>query len=479
MTDSKFYRIGPRPDRSKSLFTGLLRSLVFGLIIAIITYFVVIVPFSFMIYEYYLSDKVRETRREDYLADLQDFAYENEMGLGSTELVGEWVRHNRYVYLIVYYQQPISPIPGQTGENGPVENTEIIIEYPGAGIDSWRGRDELVEAAEANGRYQIRLTDGSMTVAINDYTENLYYGAANIAGLVLGAIMFFIVTTNYVRNIIQRIKRFESDVTIVSEIDMNYTIVSEGADEIAKLSTNVERMRRRMLQHIQSEHEARESNTELITSISHDIRTPLTVLMGYIEMMKEQGGEDPVMDSYVAASESTALRLKQLADDMFKYVIAFGDTNKMVNIDRYDAATLLEQAFAEHLLLMHELGYDIQQTYEGSSMPEGAIVMTDAQNLMRIIDNLFSNMRKYADPASPIVITHINDGDLLTVEMKNAIRKNTEDAESNGIGLKTCSRLAALVADKFEYTSNGDEFISRLGLRILGPEPDHIEISID
>jgi signal transduction histidine kinase len=245
---------------------------------------------------------------------------------------------------------------------------------------------------------------------------------------------------------------------------MNYEILDDGSDEIKRLSENVDRMRRRMLDHIKSEQEAREANNELITSISHDIRTPLTVLMGYIEMMKEREN-DEIMQAYISATESTAMRLKQLSEDMFKYSLAFGDTGGMITMEEYDAFTLFDQMLSEHIVLMREMGYDVETIHEGDAMPDGSVVVTDAQNLMRIVDNIFSNLRKYADPDHPILVTVEVKGNKMILECQNKVKTDTGEAESNGIGLKTCSRLASLVADKFTYGREGDYFTCSLSLR--------------
>jgi signal transduction histidine kinase len=223
-----------------------------------------------------------------------------------------------------------------------------------------------------------------------------------------------------------------------------------------------------MLQHIESEKEARATNSELITSISHDIRTPLTVLMGYIEMMREHQ-PDEVMQGYIDATESTAMRLRQLSDDMFKYLLAFGDTESAVRLEDYDARVLFDQILSEHILLLRETGYDIIVNNSSETLPDGSLVHTDAQNLMRIVDNIFSNIRKYADMESPIYINLTVLGNRLTVEVKNRVREDTQGAESNKIGLKTCSRLGSLVAESFEYERQGEDFICRINMRIITP----------
>ena len=468
MTDYKEKR---RVRGHRSLYLGLLYNIVIGFVLAVIIFGIIYLPALYVIDKHYTTPHMQMERRNAYLINLQDYVDRHEISMATSDEIGEWVRENPYVYLLVYkkvsYVEMTSHSP--TESIRPNERDKLS-EHAGSRIDDSISRDQLIADARANGFKQIDLVDGSVIVAINEYTENLYNVMFFITSILAAIITFVLVLVRYIRVLIERIKRFEGDVTIVSEVDMGYEIISEGKDEISNLSTRVEGMRRTMLDHIKSEQEAREANTELITSISHDIRTPLTVLMGYIEMMKEHAGSDEIMQSYIDASENTAMRLKHLSDDMFKYSLAFGDTKKSIKLEQYDLITLNEQLFSEHFLLMRENGYDIRAEVTGDEIKEGTTVYTDAPNLMRIVDNVFSNLRKYADKDHPIVFTMHAEGSAMVLECRNKIRTDTEGAESNGIGLKTCVRLGSLVAKKFEYKSDGEFFVCRLVLNIKLPE---------
>ena len=459
MTD---YKDIHKRNKSRSLYLGLLRSIIIGVVLSVIVFLLVMIPSVIIIHESFETKEQKAEHRQAYLSDLQAFVTENGMLLSDIDRISEWVRENPYVYLVVYTLP--SAVPTASLSEAPRPGDEYrTTEFIGSRLDTMDS-EELLKGAEKNKFYYLTFADGRVTVAIDEYSENFYYSTWTTVGLVSSVVVFILAIVNYMRVIIERIKRFEADVTIVSEMDMDYEIISEGADEIANLSSNVERMRRRMLDHIKSEQEARQANTELITSISHDIRTPLTVLMGYIEMMKERECGDEIMESYIAATESTALRLKQLSDDMFKYSLAFGDTKGMIKLEEYDALTLFDQLLSEHTVLMREMGYDIHTIYIGDRLDDGCVVLTDAQNLMRIVDNIFSNLRKYADTEHPILFTINAHQNKIIFECENKVRTDTGEAESNGIGLKTCERLASIIANRFEYSKDGEYFVCRLVL---------------
>ena len=446
--------------KTQSLYVGLLLAIVSAMVIAGMVYIVLRFGSNLVINRYLASEESKKERIEDYVEDLQEFVDKNVATSAETDVIEDWIRRNRYVYLLVYKEGELffssdsdknEPIP-------PLGSGGITVEYP--------DREELIKYAEENGQHLITLGDGTpLFASVAEYTEYLYYDLSNLFCLAVAMVVLSIVIINYFRQVIARIKRLAVQVTAVSGGDMNSPIVAEGDDEISKLSRDVDNMRTSILENLRREREARDANTELITSMSHDIRTPLTVLLGYIDVMKSYTN-DEIMQTYVAASEKTAMRLKQLSDDMFKYSIAFGNPEENMKLELYDAETLIGQMFSEHILLLMENGYSVETVGGELSLREGAAVYTDAEYLMRIVDNIFSNIYKYADIDEKISVGLKASEKTLSILIKNKIKKNKEDVESNGIGLKTWARLAEYVAEDFYTEATKDEFTVRLTLKL-------------
>ncbi len=408
--------------------------------------------------KYYNSEENRLEREGSYINSLQNFCYENKISGEGTEKIAKWTNENRYVYLLIYKDNEVyfSSDMGNKEEEG--ANYSFV-----GGIVSFPNREELVAAAQKNDMYELVLTDGSLFASVAEFTDYLYFDLANLLSLMLAVLVFGTFLIIYVSRIISRVKKLDRDVALVSGGEMSHTISCAGRDELATLSENIEDMRNSIIEKLNNEREIKEANNELVTSISHDLRTPLTVLLGYIDMMKNHKDCNGELREYIVASENTAMRLKQLSDDMFKYSLAFGDADKGVKLEEYDATTLLEQLLAEHMLLLKESGFDIRAKRVGRRF-DGMTVYTDAQNLMRIVDNTFSNLSKYADRDFPIEFTMERVGMSIVLESKNKIREDASEVESNGIGLKTCVRLSKLIADEFYYGEEDGYFITRLAL---------------
>ena len=407
---------------------------------------------------YYASDEARADREAKYVQELQTYISRNELSSDDISEISAWIKRNRYTYVMVYKDNELL---FSGGINDPDAD---IPQMPGASKD-YPTLEEIKDYAEKNDQHMLVVRDGTLLASVSDFSEYLYYDIINIVSLAIAFVALAVVLMTYFIGLTKRITELSRDVTAVSESDMNHKINVDGNDEFASLTRNIEQMRSSMVENIAKEREAREANSELITSMSHDIRTPLTVLLGYIDLMKSRES-DSVMQGYIKASETTALRLKELSDDMFRYFLVFGNREIDVDSADYDARTLIEQLFSEHILLLCEKGYTVTEA-EGSSIDEGLTVTTDAPKAMRIIDNVFSNMYKYADIDAPIEFSVKTYSGKLEVRLENRIKRSRDKAESNGIGLKTCMKMAEAIGLGFDYGTKGDKFITEIRFPIV------------
>jgi signal transduction histidine kinase len=171
---------------------------------------------------------------------------------------------------------------------------------------------------------------------------------------------------------------------------------------------------------------------------------------------------DETMSEYISSSEKTAMRLKELSDDMFRYLLVFGDSAQPCELEPYDCATLIEQLLSEHIVLLRENGYEVRFTSDDAA---DVSILTSAPELMRIIDNMFSNIRKYADKSSPVYISTTIEDDAVTIGFSNRIAKDSVLTESTGIGLKTCAKIAEIISCDFSYTKGDGVFESYIRLK--------------
>ena len=440
-----------------SLKVGLFRAIIIGIVLAVLIYVLMTSLAEYIRVNYYTKPENRERREEALIEEFKSYVALRGISSEDTESIERWVAQKTYIYLLLYKGDKLH------FSSGLHDNANIIPLFSNlmlGGSADYPTEEEMLEYAKENDLVGIEMSDGTVYASLTEFSEYLYRDLARIFSLTAAMVVLALVIMIYFFKVVNRITRLASEVTVVADGNMNHEIYSDGDDEISKLSHDVDNMRNAILNTLESERAAREANTELITSMSHDIRTPLTVLIGYLDIMKMYS-EDEVMKEYIKNSEKTAMRLKKLSDDMFKYLLVFGNSAKPAELEEYDGKTLIEQLLSEHILLLREHGYDVK-----FNTPEenGVKVLTNAPDLMRIIDNVFSNISKYSDKEKPIEIKVQIGIDRVTMTFSNAISADTSMAESNKIGLKTCAKIAELIASEFSYSTSEGVFTVSIGL---------------
>ncbi len=425
----------------------------------------------------YLSEEKVKERNDKHVRDLQEYVTENNLTVNDAKLIAEWAKQNKYVYVLIFNGDQLlfdsgadAPSEGD-GNNGGTDNPaddkdaesgdSTDMEDGETGSDNkWDddknnsynpgftvsppSREDLIEIAKSKGSEPINTVDGEMLFAsMVDYSEYLYYDIGNIVSVIAAMIAFVVTMWVYFYSLTRRITKLGKEVTAVADGDINHPVAIGGDDEIARLSMDIEYMRNSMLENIKKERAALDSNKELITAMSHDIRTPLTVLLGYLDIMKQSASDDTMLE-YIDASEKTAMRLKSMSDDMFRYFLVYGGAVD-VEMDRYDAGTLIDQLLSGYIFLLREQGYNVKYNLEmeGSAPIVDKVLYTDPSQLTRIVENVFSNLLKYADKEKPITADVFADTDELTIKVVNYVLKNPDESLKNGIGLKTCMKIAS------------------------------------
>ena len=464
-----------------SLRLRMLGTLLFGLALAILLFLIVNLGVRRYVTTEYLSDANKLERSEKYEKDFKSYVADNSLTGADVDKIAKWARDHKYIYILVYnsknelmfdsgeYKDKNSSEIGENKDNhdqnpsDSVENGGLaggVLDPDGAYVQSGitvraPSREELIDEALQNEPILIYTADGGvLKAAMADYTEYLYYDVANIASWIIAIAVFFTTMWIHFYGITKRISKLGKEVTLVAEGDATHAIAAKGSDELTRLSMDVEYMRVSMLDNLQRQKNALESNKELITAMSHDIRTPLTVLLGYLDIMKSNAA-DGEMKSYIEASESTALRLKKLSDDMFGYFLVYGGDIE-IDIQECNARTLVEQMLSGPVFLLREQGYTIEYNFEdeGAEFLSEVVMVTDPPQLMRIVENVFSNILKYADIEKPITVHIDSFVDEMTIKVSNSPSKNPDMAQKNGIGLQSCMKLANAMDIRF---SSGEE----------------------
>ncbi len=216
--------------------------------------------------------------------------------------------------------------------------------------------------------------------------------------------------------------------------------------------------------------------TELITNVSHDIKTPLTSIINYVDLLKKEDIKDEKVKEYIDILEQKSQRLKKLIEDLVE-ASKVSSGNVKLNIEAISIKELFQQTIGEFKDRFEEKGLKIEV-----QMPnEGAKVKADSRYLYRVIENLFSNITKYALENSRVYID-VKEGkknkegkETLNISIKNISKEKlnisseelmqrfvrgdrARHTEGSGLGLSIAKSLTELQGGKFDITIDGDLF---------------------
>ena len=414
---------------------------------------------DFLVWKYYLDEETKQERAENYVEDFQKYVKNRKLSVDDSERIAEWSGGN-YVDMIVYRDKDLVYAPEwfidssnpQDYFSGDRDFEQYLTEEARAAYLA-RLEDILDENSDLS---TIYFVDGTLLVRVIDYTEDFVYNLVFAVSILLSLVVLALIMILNFSATASRIKRLAKEVRLVESGNLELPIAVSGNDELSLLADNVNSMRNSIVDNMTKEQQAWKANAELITAMSHDIRTPLTVMLGYLELMEMQDSENNA--EYVAACKSNALRLKRLSDDMFSYFLLFGRSDGEA-VEMFDIGSeALGHMISERVILLTESGLDI--SYD-DKLPV-ATLSVNIDYLGRVVDNIFANLQKYADVNAPVVIeSRVCDG-FLTLSVKNRIGSDSDRAESNGIGLKTCERIMEKMGGSVAIASEDDEYVITL-----------------
>ena len=303
-----------------------------------------------------------------------------------------------------------------------------------------------------------------MIFAINDYNILI----AMIASVVtIGGFAYYVLKKlsylSYIMDGTQRIKNG----------DIHHKLQLIGEDNFTTLADNINNIRDGLDKAIDSQLRSERMKSELITNVSHDLKTPLTSIINYIELIKKEENITPeYLKDYVNVLDSKSKRLKVLIEDLFEASKA-SSGNIELNMEKIDIIQLLRQSIGELEEKLSEANLDLK-----INVPEDKVyVRADGRRLYRVLENLLSNISKYSLSNTRVYIDITEIGGRVKLIMKNISSyelnfdpeeimerfKRADDSrntEGSGVGLAIARDLVKLQGGEFAIDIDGDLFKS-------------------
>ncbi|MBC2578853.1 sensor histidine kinase [Clostridium sp. DJ247] len=252
--------------------------------------------------------------------------------------------------------------------------------------------------------------------------------------------------------------------------NLDYVIEQEGKDSIAKLAYNINNMRTGYKKSLESEIKSERLKTELITNVSHDLKTPLTSIINYINLLKKDGLSTEEIKSYIEVLDRKSERLKTLIEDLFE-ASKMSSGSVELNIEKVDVTELLKQSMAE----FDEKFKSSCLTLKFNCDKKHIYANLDGKKSWRVFENLISNIIKYSQPNTRVYIDLVEEENKIKIVMKNISSyeldfnvdeiferfkrgDKSRNKEGSGLGLTIAKSIVELQGGKLNVEIDGDLF---------------------
>ncbi|MGL5150489.1 MAG: sensor histidine kinase [Clostridium sp.] len=233
--------------------------------------------------------------------------------------------------------------------------------------------------------------------------------------LILSVIAFvtvFLIITNKKMVYLDEIA---SGLNIIAEGQLNHKIEEKGRDEISNLAININNMASEINSRIKAERLAEKTKADLITNVSHDLRTPLTSIMGYIGLIKERRYKsEEEMNQYLDIAFNKAEKLKLLIEDLFEYT-KLNNNGIKIEPTKVNIVEFLAQLVDEYTPMFEENNLEVISTLK----EEKINVNVDINKMLRVFENLLTNAIKYSYKPGRVVVGLYENKGKVTISIKN------------------------------------------------------------
>ena len=367
-----------------------------------------------------------EKLSEAYIQDLQDYIDETKAASNDSEKLTEWVRKRKIVSIQVYKDEILT----------------YDSNYP----------DAAVEDAEAEGAYYdweyyytAEFADGTADVFLYGFFSYPLYSYAMTAEILLAVILLVAIVILGIRKPVRYIGRLKAECEILGSGDLDYQVTVQGKDELSLLARGLDNMRMALRESNEKEAEITAANRRMITEMSHDLRTPLTSLLIYTEILGKKAAKDPRQAmEYVSKIEKKARQIKRLSDNIFEYALITEETKAELG-EPQTLRELFYDPLSEMTAYLGERGYMVELRPDTGSGSERRQIRVNEEYINRIMDNIVSNIEKYADKSMPVRIETIYTEKYGGLVFRNGTVRDAGDRRmtegSTNIGLHNVEKM--------------------------------------
>ena len=430
--------------RFRGLKIKLLISVLLSLLAAAAVFFLVLFAGNKLLDETVYAEAFMEKMADKQFSRLEEYVGEKKVTARHLRPLDIWCSRGEQVYLAVYI------------------GDRILYESEKTSKSSLDPKQYDPDEENPRQEYELILSDGTNTRAfLYYYTSDAWWYWNVVLSGVAAFLIFSLCFIFFVHRKLQYIERLKEELDVLAGGDLNYQVTIKGDDELGELAYGIDEMRRAIVAHQAEEEKMRAANSELVTAMSHDLRTPLTALLAYLELLERGKYEDEQqLHHFISRSLEKTFQIKSMADKLFEYFLVYSSEWERPIRELVDADELFQQMWGEYEFALESREFTVAYNFT----PLEGMIRADIDLLRRAFDNLYSNILKYADPSLPVDLAYRREENTILLEVSNSILSQKSEKESTNIGLNTCKQIIGYHGGSFSAAKERERFSVRIVL---------------
>jgi len=374
---------------------------------------------------------------ERITGNFQRFVDENSLSVTDADAITVWVRNHSPILLEIYRAN--------------------ILRYTSAAPEELTDNEEEVPYYAWVSYREILFADGTAEVVIYADDTPRFFTILTMVSLGMALMVFLLVFLWDVRSLVEYICLLSEEVQAMESGDLDVPITFRGGHELTRLAHGLDAMRKAFQRQREAESDIFHANQAMITSMSHDLRTPLTVLQIYTDILRYKKYAPGQMENCLEIIDAKAAQIKQLAENMFEYSLV----SRLQPVE-LDPPCSLEEVFHDQLSgMVAYLGrkgftFDLDLDW-----PDIQVCVT-TQYIKRLTDNVASNLEKYAAPDTPLLISVMEKEHGGLIVFQNSISATPQSQEGTHIGLVNMNTMMEKMGGRCRYFKEETSFCVEL-----------------
>ena len=363
-------------------------------------------------------------QNEKYLEKFESYVKQNKISAEDEDGINEFIDKHRLSYIVMGVYR-----------NGKVTSASIYDGYA-------ETEDMFSEIYDGEAVKIIEFSDGKASVHLYGFFGTEFYTYATISQIAFCFVLFIAICMWFIQKKIKYILCLEQDIKVLETGGLDHEIKIRGNDELSSLADGLNNMRKSLAENIRKQEQASRANHDLVVSVAHDLRTPLTALLLYLDLIKRGNFSKEDEEKYFDLARAKANQIKVLTDSLFeRFLVSKTGEEKQLE-PAAEIKLVFEDILSDFVAYLSSQGFEVSCGIEWP--PKKVCVITEY--ISRIFDNISSNIIKYASKAQPISLCLglAEDEKKLVLSVSNTVHQICpESTESFGIGIENIKAMTA------------------------------------